>query len=117
MLKKLALGVAALAFCIPAGAALAHDDDDQGSFYNYWQHARDHHEHGHYHADEARAHEEAHEQGFYSPEEHAYWHERARQVHREFHEDHPNTWHDHYRWRRPYNEYRGYSYDYGYRGY
>ena len=94
MLKKLLLGAAALAFCLPAGTALAHDDDDYDSYYS--QHAQDHEEHGDFHEDMSIAHARAHAEGFDSAEEHADWHENTAQAHGEFHEDHPGTWHDHY---------------------
>ncbi len=121
MLKKLAIGVAALALCAPAGAAFAHDDGE-GSYSYYSQHAQDHQEHGDYHQDEAMAHARAHAQGFYGPGDHAAWHDNAYQAHRAFHDDHPNTWHDHYGWGRQYRRhyhggYSGYGYDGSYRGY
>ena len=108
MLKKLAIGAAALALCIPAGAAFAHDEG-YGSFDYYWQHARDHEEHADFHQEEAYAHALAHAQGFYSYGDHAAWHEADREAHQAFHQDHPNTWHDHYRSRRYYRQnYNGY---------
>ncbi len=108
MLKKLALGAAALAFCLPAGAALAHDDG-YGSFDYYYGHAQDHAEHGDFHDQEAYAHARAHAEGFNSPEEHAYWHENAERAHQAFHEDHPDTWHDHYGWGGGYGGYSAYG--------
>ena len=95
MLKQLALGAAALAFCVPAGAAFAHDDG-YGSFDYYSQHGQDHEEHGDFHQQGAIEHAQAHERGFYGPEEHARWHENADRAHYAFHDDHPDTWHDHY---------------------
>jgi hypothetical protein len=116
MLKKLVLGVAALALCLPAGAALAHDYDDEGPYDYYWQHAQDHREHRDFHDEEAEAHALAHERGFYSPEEHAAWHDAAREAHQAFHEDHPGTWRDHYGSRGYYGG-ADYGYPYGYRTY
>src|SRR5258708_8574372 len=81
MLKTLALGAAALAFCLPTGPALAQ------SFDYYFGQAQDQ---GHYdyHQDEAIAHAQAHEEGFSSPEEHEAWHENAARAHDAYHQDH-----------------------------
>ncbi len=115
MLKKLALGAAALALCFPAGAASA-----QGFDY-YFGHAQDHAEHGDFHDEEAYAHARAHEEGFYSPGEHARWHENAERAHEAFHDDHPDTWHDHYdgggHYGGGYGGYSNYGGYYPYQGY
>jgi hypothetical protein len=124
MLRKLVLGAAALALCVPAGAAFAHDGDEDGGYDYYWQHAQDHREHAEFHEEDAEAHARAHERGFYSPEDRARWHEAQREAHQALHEDHPDTWHDYYGWRgyyaRPYYGYSYRAYDpyrYTYRGY
>ena len=108
MLKTLALGAAALAFCVPAGSASAQ------SFDYYFGQVQGQ-EHDDFHQDEAVAHAEAHARGFSSPEEHDAWHESAARAHEAYHEDHPYAGYGDY-----YGGYRGYS-PYGgyapYRGY
>jgi hypothetical protein len=84
---------AVLALSAAVTPALAHDDSD--SYYR--RHARDHAEHRQFHYDVGRAHERAHEDGFYSHSEHRAYHRALRDQHRDFHEDHPGTRHDHYR--------------------
>src|SRR5229473_2881839 len=96
MLKRLALGAAALALCLPAGSAFAQSFDD------YFGQAQDQ-EHNDFHEDAGDAHAEAHERGFSSAWEHQAWHENAARAHQAYHEDHP---------------YAGWGgYDGGYRGY
>jgi hypothetical protein len=82
----------AMLLAIPALPASAHDEYDR--------HARDPARHGNFHYDVGRAHQPAHEEGFYSRSEHRAYHRALRGLHREFHEDHPGTRHDHYSWRR-----------------
>lgn len=120
MLKKLALSAAALAFCLPAGAASAQ------SFGYYWDRAQAE-DHGDFHEQEEIAHAEAHERGFSSPEEHEAWHQNAERAHEAYHEDHPDAWGDYgwnsyyggyYPYRRYYHVRRHYyGYPYGYRTY
>lgn len=121
MLKTLALGAAALAFCVPAGAASAQ------SFGYYWDRAQGE-DHGDFHEQEEIAHAEAHERGFSSPEEHEAWHENAARAHELYHEEHPDAWGGGYGWnsyyggyypyRRYYHVHRHYyGYPYGYRTY
>ena len=66
----------------------------------YDRHARDHAKHRQFHGGVGRAHERAHEEGFYSRGEHRAYHRALRGLHREFHDHHPGTRHDHYSWRR-----------------
>ena len=117
MLKKLIIGVAALALMAPASMAFAHQDEG-GSFFDYFEHDRDHADHRGFHDEEAQAHAEAHERGFYSPDEHARWHGQAEEAHQSFHERHPTTWHDHRDWESRdgygYPSYRAQSYSYDY---
>lgn len=81
---------AAVLFTLPA-PAFAHEYD---------RHARDHARHRQFHYNTGRAHERAHEEGFYSRSEHRAYHHSLRHRHQHFHDDHPGTRHDHYRWRR-----------------
>ncbi len=114
MLKSILLA-SAIAFTIPAGSALAHDNGD------WWG---DQAEHDSFHDDLDAAHEAAHERGFWSPGEHAAYHRALRDMHREFHYDHPDAYNDipppsrrYPRWySRPYYGY-GYAPSYGYRPY
>jgi opacity protein-like surface antigen len=115
MLKKLVLGVAALALAAP-GAALAQD-----YYSSNWQHQEDHHEHQGYHQQTQGQHALAHDLGlFQSEEQHDTYHEAVQDQHNEFHEDHPGTRHDHRRSNYGYRSYGsggyvGYNSNYGYR--
>ena len=81
MLKKLVLGAAALAFCIPAASVSAQ------SFGYYFDQAQGG-QHDDFHEQEAIAHAEAHERGFSSPEQHEAWHQNAERAHELYHQDH-----------------------------
>jgi Ni/Co efflux regulator RcnB len=109
-MKRAVLFLATLAvMSAPAAGALAHDDDDD---WGYRRHRQDHREHGEFHREAAEAHAQAHEEGFWSPEEHAAYHRALRDMHEGFHEEHPDTRHDHRRWRRAW----GYNYGNPYAG-
>lgn len=108
MFKTALASAVALALMAPASAALAHEDDN--SFNAYFDHAQ----HRNYHEQEAIAHEQAHEQGFSSPEEHEAWHRAGADAHENYHGDSPETLHDHFSYAQPY--YSG-GYDGGYGGY
>lgn len=97
---------AVLAATIPAAPALAHESGygngygyGSSSGYGYYdRHARDHTQHRRFHGNVGRAHERAHEEGFYSGGEHRAYHRALRDLHGGFHYRHPDTRHDHYRW-------------------
>lgn len=82
----------AILLLLPALPASAHD--------YYDRHARDHAGHYRFHSDVGRAHERAHEEGFYSRSEHRAYHRALRGLHWKFHDHHPGTRHDHHSWRR-----------------
>jgi hypothetical protein len=63
----------------------------------YDRHTRDHARHRQFHDNTGKAHERAHEEGFYSRSEHRAYHRSLRHRHEHFHDDHPGTRHDHYR--------------------
>jgi hypothetical protein len=108
MLKQLALGAAVLMLCAPAGAALAHDpDQDQSYGEEDWRSAPDRN-HDAFHDVEAEAHAQAHAEGFSSPEEHAAWHEAADQAHRDYHQGRSQAGDGRSDWNGP--SYGGYPY-------
>jgi hypothetical protein len=111
MFKMIMISAAALGLAAPA-AAFAQD-------YGWYQHQRDHAEHGSFHDEADDAHREAHERGFNSRAEHEGYHRGIEQMHEEFHDDHPGTRHDGYRLprdRRSYNGYQRYQPSYDYSG-
>jgi hypothetical protein len=111
MFRKLMISAAVLALAAPA-AAFAQD-------YGWYQHQQDHEEHGAFHDEADAAHEQAHEEGFYSEAEHEGYHRALEQMHDGFHDDHPGTRHDGYRLPRThaYRTYREAPYGYGYAPY
>lgn len=103
MLKRLIVATA-IAFALPAGAALAHEND------SWWG---DQEEHQGFHDEADYAHADAHARGFYSGAEHRGYHRALKQMHREFHYDHPDAYND----RRLPRERRRYYRSYGDRYY
>ena len=84
MIKPILLATA-IAFAVPAGAALAHENSD-------WY--GDQAEHQDYHDEIDAAHAQAHAYGFSSEAEHRGYHEALRQLHDGFHDDHPYAYDD-----------------------
>jgi hypothetical protein len=91
-MKKLLFVAGALLLAAPV-TAYAHDDDYYGA---QFRHRVDHAEHERLHEEFNAAHEDAHDEGFMSPQEHRDWHRAYGDTHEAFHEDHPGTRHDHY---------------------